>query len=151
MGTLNYTTTIPATRTVGECQALLAKHGASRVAVEYLDGSPAGLAFWLPTPHGDRSFILPVDVAAVQRLLTRQENDGEFRASRKRAGHFSSREHAERVAWRVVKDWLEAQLAMIEAQMATLDQVMLPYLNVDRGKTLYAVYQEREHALALPG
>lgn len=58
-------------------------------------------------------------------------------------------EQAERVAWRVAREWLLAQLAIIEAQMATLDQVMLPYLQVDGQKTLYAAYREREDTLQL--
>jgi hypothetical protein len=112
--------------------------------VQYAEGRATGLGFILKTPHGDRAFTLPVDVDAVRRLLLKQENDGAFRSLRKGAGTFSNPEHAERVAWRVVKDWLVAQLAMIEAQMATLDQVMLPYLHVDGDKTLYAAYRERE-------
>lgn len=56
---------------------------------------------------------------------------------------------AANVAWRVVKDWLEANLALIAAQMATLDEVMLPYLHVDEGRTLWQAYRERE-SLALP-
>ena len=58
---------------------------------------------------------------------------------------FADALRAERVAWRVIKDWLEAQLALIDAQMATLDQVMLPYLVIDAtGKTLYGSYRDRE-------
>lgn len=144
MPTLNYTTTVPVARTVGEVQAMLAEHGAAAVAIRYTDRQPTGVSFTLPTPHGERAFTLPVDVAAVRRLLVEQERSGEFRRLRQAAGKFTSSEHAARVAWRVVKDWLEAQLALIEAQMASLDQIMLPYLHVEGEKTLYQVYRERE-------
>jgi len=40
---------------------------------------------------------------------------------------------------------------IIEAQMATLDQVMLPYLKVDDSHTLYEAYTEREQNLAIGG
>lgn len=44
------------------------------------------------------------------------------------------------------KDWLEANLALIDAQMATLTEVMLPYLVVDADRTLWEAYREREQA-----
>lgn len=150
MPVLNYTTSVPAARTIGEMQALLAKHGAAAVAVRYTDGEPTGLTFTLPTPHGMRHFTLPVDVDAIQRLLRHQEARGAFRSSRKAPGTFSSPEHSARVAWRVAKDWLEAQLTLVEAQMVKLDQVMLPYLHVDGELTLYEAFVQSEQR-ALPG
>lgn len=43
--------------------------------------------------------------------------------------------------WRVIKDWLEAQIALIDAGMVEAEQVMLPYLIVDEtGQTLYQRY-----------
>ena len=145
MPTLNYSTTVPVARTVGEVQDMLARHGAAAVAVRYAGGRPVGVTFVLSTPHGQRSFTLPVDVDAVHRLLIAEGKAGRL----KRAGtaKHTSPEHAARVAWRVLKDWLEAQLAIIDAQMATLDQVMLPYLHVDGDITLYQVYREREQLL----
>lgn len=144
MAVLNYTTRVDALRTIGEIQALLAKQGATRIATEYADGTPIGVAFGLKTPHGERFFELPVDVAAMQRLLAKNSPNGGMSVSA-----FRSREHAERVAWRVVKDWLEAQLTLVQTQMAAIDQVLLPYLRVDEHRTLYAAYVERENVLAL--
>lgn len=140
MGTLNYTTMIAADRTAAEMHRLLAKHGASAVATLYADGHPSGLAFTLPTPHGERQFQLPINVEAVHRLLTKQANTKTIRRS------YSTAEQAERTAWRVAKDWLAAQMAIVEAQMAALDEVMLPYLVVNpvTRQTLYAKYREKE-------
>lgn len=144
---LNYTTKIEAARTVGECQQILAQAGASAVAVEYDSGRPVGLSFRLDTPHGRRNFTLPVNVDGMQRVLAKEAAAG-LRIHT--AGvRVESREHAARVAWRVVKDWLEANLALIAAGMASLDETMLPYLHVAPEKTLYAAYREREAALEL--
>ena len=142
MGTLNYSTMIAASKTVSEMQAMLARHGASAVQVEYDDGRAVGLAFSLTTIHGPRHFSLPVDVPAMQRLLIRQDKAGQLRSGRK--DQRTSMEQAERVAWRVMKDWLAAQLALVESQMASLDQVMLSYVHVQPGLTLYQAYSDRE-------
>lgn len=147
MATLNYTTTISVVRTIGEMQQALAGHGAASIAIAYEGGKPSGIGFMLKTPHGFRTFDLPVDVAAVHRLLSDQRAGRNGYKANIRVD--ARPEQAERVAWRVARDWLFAQLAIIEAQMATLDQVMLPYLKVDDSHTLYQVYTDREEFLAL--
>lgn len=144
MGLLNYTTTIPVEKTVGEMQAALAKAGASTIATQYSEGAPRGLTFQLRTQYGPKIFTLPVDVAAVQRILQKQRPTGHMSVAK-----FRAVEHASRVAWRIAKVWLEAQLAIVQVEMATLDQVMLPYIHVDGDKTLYAAYLEREAAIQL--
>lgn len=148
MPTLNYTTSVPVVRTVAEVQGMLVKHGAHAVTVRYVDGRPAGLSFNLVTPHGERAFTLPVDTAAVHRLLLTQIRNGEITRQK---SQYATPEHAARVAWRVVKDWLAAQLAIIEAGMAALDQVMLPYLQVDNELTLYDRYREHEQRALMVG
>lgn len=152
MSVLNYTTKIAAAKTIGEVQALLAKHGAARIAVDYTDGTPAGLTFGLVTAHGPRLFTLPVDVDAMHRLLVAEDNAGRLKSGGMARAERRSRAQAERVAWRVIKDWLAAQLALVQTEMASLDQVMLPYLHADdTGRTLYAAYRDRENVLALEG
>lgn len=143
---LNYTTTIPVDKTLGEVSRLLARSGAASVSTHYGDdGTAVGLGFALKTAHGPRTFDLPVNVLGVQLAIAAAAKRGV--GSKMNREKLHSVEHAERVAWRVAKDWLEAQLALIEAGMATLDQVMLPYLVARAdGATLYEVYQEREQA-----
>lgn len=142
-GLLNYTTTIPAAKTISEMQGMLAKAGADSIAVHYTGGSASGLTFSLRTKYGPQLFTLPVDVPAVQKVLAKQKPASMARAK------FYSPEHAERVAWRISKTWLESQLALVSVQMATMDQVMLPYLHVRPNLTMYAAYQEQQDVLAL--
>lgn len=138
---LNYTTKIAVGQSVGEVQQLLAGHGARQIAMDYDDGRPCGVSFTLHTPHGIAVFTLPVDVEAMQRLLAAKNRAGDLRDHGKRADR-DSRAQAERVAWRVIKDWLAAQMTLVDAQMVQLDEVMLPYLAVEQGRTLYQMYQE---------
>lgn len=134
MAVLNYTTTVDSARTVGEMQQMLAEHGARTVHAEYDAGKAVALAFTIDTPHGIRSFTLPMDPVPVLELLKRTPVKGHRAAP--------TIEQAERVAWRILKDWLEAQLALIETAMVTLDQVLLPWMHTDEvGTTVYALYQ----------
>jgi hypothetical protein len=138
MGTLNFSTQIDATRTAGELQALLAKHGADAVAIRYADKEPIGLSFTINTAVGMRHFDLPVRSDCLYEVLKREYRKGIIRKG------YATPAQAQRTAWRVVKVWLEAQLAFIEAEMVQLDEVMLPYLRVAEGHTLYAAWQDNE-------
>lgn len=145
MPILNYTTEIAASKTIGEIQALLVRAGARRIMTDYDDGgNPTTISFLVATLWGDRGFILPANIDAVYKVLVRQYND------RKIATKYATREQAARVGWRIVKDWVEAQLAIIEAEMVTLDQVMLPYMTVDRDKSLYQVMTQNQLMLPSP-
>jgi hypothetical protein len=136
MPTLNYTTTIAVAKTAAEIQTMLGEHGADAIMIRYANRQPVAVSFSLTGPGGDRAFTLPVDVAAMHKALDRQHRAGKV------ARRYATTEH-ERVAWRVVKDWLAAQLALVAAQMASLEQVMLPYLHVDGDTTLYQAYLEQ--------
>lgn len=143
MPILNYTTTIAVDKSVGEVGKILAKNGVASVSTSYNEkGQAAGLSFALRTPHGERLFALPVDIGGVLAVL---------RNDRTVATRYSNLEQAERIAWRIAKDWLEAQLALIAAGMATLDQVMLPYLVTPNGNTVYDNYKANESSLAIEG
>ena len=137
---LNYTTRIPVTRSAMECSELLAAAGADMVSMTYRDKKPVGLAFRLVTAGALRDFVMPVNIDGVKELLARADYPASVKT--KDLSVYVTREHAARVAWRVIKDWLEAQLALIAADMATLDQVMLPYLQVESG-SLYDLVQQR--------
>lgn len=139
MPLLNYTTSIAPQKTVMEIQAALAKAGASAILADYdTNGNIVALSFRLKTPDGDISFRLPTDWQPVQATLKRQ------RVSPK----YQTPEHALRVAWRITKDWVEAQLAIIETQMVTTAQVFLPYAITKDGSTVYE-YIASNNALLL--
>lgn len=46
-------------------------------------------------------------------------------------------EQAVRVAWRIVHAWVEAQMAIVDTEMAKIQEVFLPYVMVGGGQTLY--------------
>lgn len=132
MPLLNYTTQIRALKTSAEVQEILARAGATGVATEYVDGRPVAVAFRAPTPFGPREFVLPIHRDKVLAVLKRQKVQPKY----------LTLDQAERVAWRIVKDWVEAQLAIIQTEMVTIDQVMLSYLKTDDGSTVYDQYRE---------
>lgn len=130
----NYTTTIDPSKTAGEIVTVLTKNGAQRISMDYSDdGSLRGLSFALRTEYGPREFALPVRVDGVHRALQKHRT---LPPSKK------TREQAARVAWRVAKEWLEVQVSLIEAGLASLDEVMTPWMLNAAGDTMYEVMRE---------
>lgn len=144
-GLLNYTTTINANRTITEMQAMLVRAGATAVTLHYgPDQRPTGIQFQVGTKYGPQTFTLGVDIRSVQAILAKGRTRGSV-SERLRA----VADQAERTAWRVARSWLEAQLAMVEVELASLDQIFLPYMHVGPNQTLYAAYQESQNVLQI--
>lgn len=138
MPLLDYTTRVPASRTARQVHDLLVKAGARGVAYEYDEASLlVGMRFVVSTAYGPRPFLLPVDPRRVKAVLERQKVEPRYRTM----------DHAERVAWRILKDWIEAQLALIATEMVTLDQVMFPYMEDPTGVTAYQHYVGEQRAI----
>jgi len=132
MPILNYTTTIKSEKTVGEIQAILSKHGASSISVDYTDGQPSAVTFLVEIRGRYINFRLPSNADGVLKALSRQRVQARYKTS----------EHAQRVAWRIVKDWVAAQMAIVEANVAHMKQVFLPYAVAPDGRTLFDHFTE---------
>jgi hypothetical protein len=143
---LNYRTGVDASRSVAQIQAMLARHGVSKVLLEYARESetPVALSFTIKTAFGDRAFILPARIEAVERVLRGK------RVAITDAGARALKAHAPRVAWRILKDWIEAQLAMVQAELTSIEEVMLPYMRVSAEETLYSLMQKNHLSLPAP-
>jgi hypothetical protein len=137
MALLNYTTTIDSTKTAQEIESILQKHGATAVVKEFSGGSVTSLFFKVATPTGTLGIRLPIDPDAVLRVLGKQYQTGKVPL---RLTH--DRPQAERIAWRILKDWVEAQMALLETEMVKLEQIFLPYVMVNGKQTLFQAFTE---------
>lgn len=138
MPLLNYTTSIDPHKTVGEIQKLLAGKGARGILLEYNEaGEPSAVAFQINHAGQQLRYRLPCRAQKVWEVLDRQYRTGKVER------RFTSQQHAMRVAWRIVKDWIEAQLALVESGMTTVDEVFLPYQLMTNDQTVYEVMQQR--------
>ena len=129
MPILNYTTSISTEKTAAEIQKKLATAKAQAVLCEYDDDTVmCAMSFRINTPHGIIMFRLPANMQGVFKSLKRDP---------KVPRRLKTKEQAAKVAWRVLKDWVESQLAIVEAEMADLTEVFLPYAQGADGKTVY--------------
>lgn len=139
MPILNYTTKVSVDQTVNEVHRILAKARANAILNEYdLQGNISGIKFRLEIKGQQVFYGLPVNVNGVSNAL---KKDKQYR----------DEPHARRVAWRILKDWIEAQMAIVTAGMAEVPQVFLPYAQTDNGQNLYERIQSNPNGLKLLG
>jgi hypothetical protein len=137
MPLLNYTTQIEAAKSVGQIHGILVAHGARAILTNYdSNGQIESLSFEINTPSGIAHIRLPIDPDSVLRVMMRSGS----RVPRR----LITRTHAIRVAWRIVKDWVEAQMAILETEMVKMEEIFLPYIEMSSGKTLFQVFEERK-------
>ncbi len=133
MPLLNYTSKTPTHQSIAEISRMLAKAGAKQIMHDYDDtGNIVALGFNLELEDQRIGFRLPSDWHPVQALLTEAK-----RKNPNMRPWQITEDHARTVAWRIVKDWVEAQLAIIKTHMVTTAQVFLPYAVTSNGQTLY--------------
>lgn len=148
-GLLNYTTSIPVEKTVGEIEKMLADSGAQKILKEYDgSGSVTSISFIIDTEKGVLPFRLPMNVRAVMQVINNQSEQYVGKGySRHRVipkKMVNDMEQAKRVGWRIIKDWLEAQLALIFLQMVKVEEIFLPYMwNERSGKTVFEMLEEK--------
>ena len=98
----NYTTKVPAVQTVGEIQGILAAHGARKVMMDYGDdGKVLAVTFALDCCGMLRGFRLEAKPDGVLSVMAKERTK-------------CDPAQAERIAWRNVKDWIAAQIALVE-------------------------------------
>lgn len=122
---LNYTTTISVLKTVSEITSLLSRKHAVSVSTDFTAGKPTAITFVIVIGEQRVPFRLEPKIAGVARLLP---------------GRDPAR--AERVAWRILYRWTEAQMAMVESSQAEMGQVFLPYAVGVSGETFWHAFQE---------
>lgn len=137
---LNYTTKVSVEKTATEIMQYLVKHGARSASLESDgNGNVTGVAFLFRTSAGEYPFRMVPRIDGVYKVLEE--------AYKKRIvqGRFVTEEQAGRVAWRNLKALIEAQIAAIECEIVSFDELFLGQLVVgDRGQTLHQLFVAKQ-------
>lgn len=140
MPILNYTTKIESTKTIGEIQEILVRQGARKIEMDYdKDGNPISIFFTVEITPGNRvRFKLFCNHESVMKVMERDK---------KIPRSMITKAQALRVSWRIQKDWVEAQMAIIEAELVSLVQVYLPYAVTNTGDTVFEMVTKKPELL----
>lgn len=123
------TTKIDPQKTAGEIISELVKAGATSVNTDYKNGKICGPRWVMRVSGSDILFDMPVRIEPVFKAMGGRDRD-----------------QAERVAWRQLLRWVQAQNAMIETKMVEPAEVYLAYVvtNSGTGQTLFQRMSESQ-------
>ena len=148
----NYTTKINASQTISEIEKILAINGAKGIMKEY-DTEGTGIVkliyFMIETKQGEITYKLPCDYRKIRQTLIDLKKQRKINITKPKA---QSLENANNIGWRIIKDWLEAQLSLIRIEMTEFEQIFLPYAyDVRTNKTLYEKLKETNYQMLIEG
>lgn len=138
------TTDIPPAKTAGEITEILVRNGASSISTHLTNGNITGISFSMLMSHFQKgvpaipfTYQLPVRVEPVFEIINGRRPASGRKGITQAEWRDRDKKQAERVAWRQLLRWVQAQFAMVETGMVSPVEVFLPYLMSDRGKTFF--------------
>jgi hypothetical protein len=144
----DFSTEVPVSRTIAEIEKMLTKYGASHIMKEYEGELPVRLVFAINTEHGKLGVRLPVQPEQILKVFKLQVSDGKL--PRKYWDGDWATEQAHRVAWRIVKEWLDAQLTLLNVDAAKIEEIFLSYVYNERlDMTVYEMLEKGKFNLDL--
>jgi len=157
----NYTSDVPVSQTIYRIEQVLIRCGVSGITKEYgppPDGEVIALTFHIDFEGKPLTIRLPADKDKAHEALwldyvddAKLASDGKsierWSGSKKKKTKAHFKEQAERTAWKLVQDWVEVQMSMIQMKQADTAQVFLPYVLVGKQSFYHALRANNFKAL----
>lgn len=132
-GKLNFTTQIAAEKTIGEIYAILMKAKAQEISFENGNGSTTAVKFCIKFLENPLWFRLAPNVDGVYKAMERDNVQPRYR----------NKTQALNTAWRIMKDAIEAQMAIVQSNQGEIAEVFLPYAyDLESGRTVFAHFKD---------
>lgn len=141
MAILNYTTQIDVYKTVAEIERILSEHGVMSIMKQYEDGQVVSLSFLIDDGEKKIPVRMPIRVDECLKVMQKQKKEHPKMQIK------ATKEQVSKVAWRIMKDWIEVQMALLEINMVRFEEIFLPYIETTDGKTIYEKLEERKFLL----
>jgi hypothetical protein len=143
MNIKNYTSSVPADKSILQIEKILIEMGARNIAKEYDGyGKVDSIAFSIKNGEGIIPFKLPAKRDPIKRLFLK-----EYKRPSK-AQEEAAAAQADRTAWKNVKEWVELQATMIKLEQVEFLEVFLPYVfNFQRHQTFFESIKENNFKL----
>lgn len=142
----NYTTDKSYLRTIPEIEALLVSIGAQKILKDYdNEGICIALSFIISFDEKTIPIKLPARIDRIPAALRRLYNNDKTLTSAQRTllkKAMSEPGRARNIGWRIIQDWVEAQIAVKTLDQINMLEVFLPFTVMKEGKTMYELLEE---------
>lgn len=124
--------------TFEKIQKILAENGAKKVMFDYSnDGKVEAISFAIEIEGKMIGFHLPAMVDNVTQILYGNRRRGGSKYGPILEITSMQRDQAYKTAWANIRDWIDAQMALVKTKQVELLQVFLPYAVTNGNQTLY--------------
>lgn len=131
MNLKNYTSTSSLPNIFAAIEKTLSSHGAKQIVRDYDgNGRIIAIAFVVDTHKGPLAIKLPARFDKVEDLFRQQ-------------GIRYKEDQPYRTAWATIRDWVAAQMAILDWEMVKLEEVFLPYAVGRDGKSFFQTIEEK--------
>jgi hypothetical protein len=135
----NYTSTIPASTSMARIEDMLVEAGARDIHKSYNGERECDAIIFIMAVPGTplpMHFKLPAKVDACFEALWKLYSQTVKKPSDQMKK--TLREQAVKTAWKIIHDWVEIQISLIQLEQAEAMQIFLPYVyNPDSKETFY--------------
>jgi len=142
----NYTSTVPVNKSISHIEDVLAAHGATEILKLYGPDQKVWAICFMRNVNGtDVPFKVPARVAECEKVLR-------GRVRRPRKGTIPKiNEQASRTAWKIVSDWVDSQMTMMDLAQVEFMEVFMPYVfDKSRMQTVFEIAKDRGFKGLLP-
>lgn len=127
----NYTSEVPAITSMGKIEKYLVEAGATDISKKYENQVCIAIRFRMMVNLNPLFFELPAKVDACYKVLWAEVKRPNAETKKRIS------QQAERTAWKIISDWVQVQLSMIQLEQAELLQVFLPYVFDPKTETTF--------------
>ena len=124
MALKNYTSQVPAQKSINHIEDHLVNHGARKILKLYNDDHiVTGICFEIPENGQEIPYKLLARISECEVILNRDLGPKTREETRKKLP-----KQAERTAWKILSDWVEVQMARVEIGQIVITEAYLPYM-----------------------
>lgn len=119
---------------------ILVQHKATSIMKNYDGEVITSLSFLVDVGYNQIPIKLPAKINECLKVLESEKKKGTKNVK-------ATYEQAERVAWRILKDWVLAQMALLDINMVKFEEVFMPYIVDKNGQTLFEKLEDKQFLL----
>lgn len=137
MAVKNITSEIAPEKTIMDIEKILSQFGAKAILKEYEGEMVTAISFYILAPNSEKiPFKLPMKLEKARAVVEKAVEEGKLPL------RFNDEPYRTEkgliVGWRIIKDWIHAQLSLAEIEYADAVEIFLPYAwNPVTEKTFY--------------
>lgn len=122
MAIKNYTSTVPMVNSIARIEHRLVQGGVTIISKDYEDSKPKGMIFQISNNGMPMTFKLPAKADKVFEWMRKRRSKPPTKAQ-----IVGLKAQADRTAWKILSDWIDIQISLIELDQAEAIEIFLPY------------------------